>query len=173
MRWVEGWGQPGSTTADLFAPSLAHDQEYRRWHERYERHSANQDGLMQILRLNAFMDARGVLDRIEAPTLITHRTDDMVVDVRFARELAAALPSARLVERPGRDHYTYATDDEALEAFQVLSETEGIIPALESAHAVAEAIKRAQTMRPDQILVVNLSGRGDKDLDTVINALSS
>ncbi|NLF65699.1 MAG: tryptophan synthase subunit beta [Chloroflexi bacterium] len=71
-------------------------------------------------------------------------------------------------ERAG---YTYATDEEALHAFQVLSETEGIIPALESAHAVAEAIKRAPTMSPDEIILVNLSGRGDKDLDTAIRAL--
>lgn len=68
-----------------------------------------------------------------------------------------------------RAFYTYATDDEALAAFHELSRTEGIIPALESAHAVAEAIKRAPTMRSDQILLVNLSGRGDKDLDTVLN----
>jgi tryptophan synthase beta chain len=65
-------------------------------------------------------------------------------------------------------HYTYATDDEALAAFHELSRTEGIIPALESAHAVAEALKRAATMRSDQIMLVNLSGRGDKDLDTVL-----
>ena len=67
-----------------------------------------------------------------------------------------------------RAYYTYATDDEALAAFHDLSRAEGIIPALESAHAVAEALKRAPTMRPDQILLVNLSGRGDKDLDTVL-----
>ena len=71
-----------------------------------------------------------------------------------------------------RAFYTYATDDEALAAFHELSRTEGIIPALESAHAVAEAIKRAPTMRPDQILLVNLSGRGDKDLDTVLSAMA-
>ena len=70
-----------------------------------------------------------------------------------------------------RAYYTYATDDEALEAFQVLSETEGIIPALESAHAVAEIIKRAPKMGKDQIVIVNLSGRGDKDLNTVIKEL--
>jgi tryptophan synthase beta chain len=67
-----------------------------------------------------------------------------------------------------RAFYTYATDAEALAAFHRLSETEGIIPALESSHAVAEVLKQAPQMRPDQIIIVNLSGRGDKDLDTVI-----
>ena len=71
-----------------------------------------------------------------------------------------------------RAFYTYATDDEALEAFQVLSKTEGIIPALESSHAVAEVLKRAPKMRRDQIIVCNLSGRGDKDLNTVIDVLN-
>jgi tryptophan synthase beta chain len=70
-----------------------------------------------------------------------------------------------------RAYYTYATDEEALEAFQLLSQTEGIIPALESAHAVAEVVKRAPKMSKEQIIVVNLSGRGDKDLDTVIGVL--
>ena len=70
-----------------------------------------------------------------------------------------------------RAYYTMATDDEALAAFQTLSKMEGIIPALESSHAVAEAVKRAPTMPKDSILLVNLSGRGDKDLDTVIDIL--
>jgi tryptophan synthase beta chain len=59
------------------------------------------------------------------------------------------------------------TDDEALEAFHRLCRTEGIIPALESSHAVSHAMKIAPTMRPDQHLLVNLSGRGDKDIGTV------
>ena len=70
-----------------------------------------------------------------------------------------------------RAYYTMATDDEALAAFQTLSKMEGIIPALESSHAVAEAVKRAPTMPKDSVLLVNLSGRGDKDLDTVIDIL--
>jgi tryptophan synthase beta chain len=69
----------------------------------------------------------------------------------------------------GRAGYTYATDDEALDAFSRLSQLEGVIPALESSHAVAEAIKRARIMRADQIILVNLSGRGDKDLQTVMD----
>ncbi len=67
----------------------------------------------------------------------------------------------------GRAEYVGVTDAEALEAFHRLCRTEGIIPALESAHAVAHAMKMAPTMRPDQHLLVNLSGRGDKDIGTV------
>ncbi len=64
----------------------------------------------------------------------------------------------------GRATYTSATDDEALDAVRVLSRTEGIIPALETAHAVAEAIKMAPKMGKDKIVIVNVSGRGDKDI---------
>jgi tryptophan synthase beta chain len=71
----------------------------------------------------------------------------------------------------GRAEYTSVTDSEALEAFQTLAKVEGILPALESSHAVAEAIRRAPGMQPSQVLLVNLSGRGDKDLDTVVKAL--
>lgn len=67
----------------------------------------------------------------------------------------------------GRAEYVGITDDEALAAFHRLCRTEGIIPALESSHAVAHAMKLAATMRPDQHLLVNLSGRGDKDIGTV------
>jgi tryptophan synthase beta chain len=67
----------------------------------------------------------------------------------------------------GRAEYVGITDDEALSAFHRLCRTEGIIPALESSHAVAHAMKMAASMRPDQHLLVNLSGRGDKDIGTV------
>jgi len=66
-----------------------------------------------------------------------------------------------------RAEYVGITDDEAMAAFHRLCRIEGIIPALESSHAVAQAIKMAHTMRPDQSLLVNLSGRGDKDINTV------
>ena len=68
----------------------------------------------------------------------------------------------------GRVNYTNATDDEAMHAFHTLCRFEGIIPALESSHAVAEAIRRAPTLPTDAIILVNLSGRGDKDLNTVM-----
>ena len=63
--------------------------------------------------------------------------------------------------------YTYATDEEALKAFELLSSIEGITPALESAHAIAETIKVAPTMSKDSIIIINLSGRGDKDVQEV------
>ena len=66
-----------------------------------------------------------------------------------------------------RANYTYATDDEALDAFMKLAKLEGIIPALESSHAIAEVIKRAPEMSSDQIIIANLSGRGDKDVAQV------
>jgi tryptophan synthase beta chain len=71
----------------------------------------------------------------------------------------------------GRVEYVSASDSEALEAFQLLSKLEGIIPALESAHAVAQALRVAREMRPDQIMIINLSGRGDKDVRTVAETL--
>jgi tryptophan synthase beta chain len=67
----------------------------------------------------------------------------------------------------GKARYTAVTDDEALAAFHLLCRTEGIIPALESSHALAEAVKLAPTMQKDQLLLVCLSGRGDKDMHTV------
>ena len=73
----------------------------------------------------------------------------------------------------GRVEYVSVSDDEALEAFQLLSRTEGIIPALESSHAIAHAVKIAPTLPRDSIMVVNLSGRGDKDVNTVAELLGN
>ena len=67
----------------------------------------------------------------------------------------------------GRAQYVAVTDDEALRGFHDLTRTEGIIPALESSHALAYAAKLAPTLRSDQRIVINLSGRGDKDIYTV------
>jgi tryptophan synthase beta chain len=67
----------------------------------------------------------------------------------------------------GRAEYVAITDDEAVDAFEYLSKVEGIIPAIESAHAVAHAIKLAPTMSKDEIMVINISGRGDKDVAAI------
>jgi tryptophan synthase beta chain len=86
-------------------------------------------------------------------------------------DYAAVGPEHAHLRQIGRTEYTTASDDEALAAFQMLAHLEGILPALESSHAIAEAIRLAPTMYPDQVLLVNLSGRGDKDLDTITEAL--
>jgi len=86
-------------------------------------------------------------------------------------DYAAVGPEHAQLHDEERAFYTSASDEEALDAFQMLSRLEGIIPALESSHAVAEAIKLAPTMSKDQVLLVNLSGRGDKDIFTVADVL--
>jgi tryptophan synthase beta chain len=71
----------------------------------------------------------------------------------------------------GRAKYVTITDEEALEAFSLLSKTEGILPALESAHAIAYVRKIAPSLGKDQIVVINLSGRGDKDVQSVASRM--
>src|SRR6201997_2479796 len=80
-------------------------------------------------------------------------------------------PEHAWLKDTGRASYVTATDVEALDALKVLSEAEGIIPALESAHAVAHTIRLAPTMPRESIVIVNLSGRGDKDMQSVAQAL--
>jgi tryptophan synthase beta chain len=82
-------------------------------------------------------------------------------------------PEHAFLHDAGRVEYVSVSDNDALEAFQLLSRLEGIIPALESAHAVAYALKTAGDMRRDQAIVVNLSGRGDKDVNSVREELES
>lgn len=81
----------------------------------------------------------------------------------------AVSPDHAVLYESGRASYTIATDEEALKAFYLLSKAEGIIPALESSHALAYLIKIALTLKKDSIVIVNLSGRGEKDLNQLIN----
>jgi len=76
-------------------------------------------------------------------------------------------PEHAALHDKGRAQYVPVTDDEAVDSFEYLSRMEGIIPAVESAHAVAYARKAAKTMDKDQIIVINLSGRGDKDVAAI------
>jgi tryptophan synthase beta chain len=87
-------------------------------------------------------------------------------------DYASVGPEHAMLHDSGRATYTSATDDEALEGVKVLSRTEGIIPALESAHAVAEAMKLAPKMGKDKIMIVNVSGRGDKDIGIMTREIS-
>ncbi len=104
---------------------------------------------------------------------LSYVLQDKEGQIKLAHSISAGLdypgvgPEHSFLKESGRVVYTTITDFEALQAFQLLSCTEGIIPALESAHAVAQAIKIAPDLPKDKVLVINLSGRGDKDVEMV------
>ncbi len=108
---------------------------------------------------------------------LSYLLQDEYGQVLEAYSIAAGLdypgvgPEHSFLKESGRARYTTVTDREALDAFQLLSRTEGIIPALESAHAVAQAVKMAPTLEREKVIVVNLSGRGDKDVPEVAKFL--
>jgi tryptophan synthase beta chain len=107
----------------------------------------------------------------------TYLLQDETAQIRNAHSISAGLdypgvgPEHAYLRDSGRASYVTVTDDEAVEALRTLTATEGIIPALESAHAVAHAIRLAPRLSPRKILLVNLSGRGDKDMNTVAEYL--
>lgn len=108
---------------------------------------------------------------------MTYLLQDPHGQIQEAHSISAGLdypgvgPEHSYLKDQGRVNYTSVTDAEALEAFQMLSKTEGIIPALESSHAVAFAVKLAKEMKASESLVICLSGRGDKDVDAVRAAI--
>ena len=101
-----------------------------------------------------------------------YMTNDDAYSISAGLDYPGAGPEHCYYNDIGRVNYEYATDEEALNALQILSKTEGIIPALESSHAVAYALKLAPTMAKDDILVVTISGRGDKDMEQVMDYLN-
>ena len=107
----------------------------------------------------------------------TYVLQDELGQIREAHSISAGLdypgvgPEHAHLHATGRASYVAVTDAEAMEGLQALTETEGIIPALESAHAIAHVMRLAPTLRRDQIIVVSLSGRGDKDMNTVAKYL--
>ena len=116
-------------------------------------------------RLGVFQGTRSyVLQDSKGQIAATH-------SISAGLDYAAVGPEHAWLYETERAGYVSATDDEALAAFQALCRTEGILPALESSHAVAEAMRLAPTLRPDQHILVNLSGRGDKDIFTVADVL--
>lgn len=108
-------------------------------------------------------------------TIALFNSDESISDVY---SISAGLdypgvgPEHAFLHDTNRVEYTAVTDDEAVEAFQYLSKVEGIIPAIETSHAIAEVIKRAPYMDPDKTIVVNLSGRGDKDVESIKDYLN-
>jgi tryptophan synthase beta chain len=121
------------------------------------RFSGGKPGVLQGTRSYVLQDENGQIST-------TH-------SVSAGLDYSAIGPEHAYLHDIGRISYSRASDAEALEAFQLLARLEGIIPALESAHAIAEVIKVAPSMTTEQVIVVNLSGRGDKDVNTVAESL--
>lgn len=150
----------GSNSIGLFHPFL-NDKDVRMTGV-----EAGGDGIVPERHAARFQGGRlGVLQG--AKTLLLANEDgqiELTHSVSAGLDYAAVGPEHAWLHDQGRVTYNYATDDEALTAFQELSRVEGIIPALESSHAIAEVRKVAPKMGKDQIILVNLSGRGDKDV---------
>jgi tryptophan synthase beta chain len=150
----------GSNAIGLFHPFLE-DKDVRMTGV-----EAGGDGIIPERHAARFQGGRlGVLQG--AKTYLLANEDGQIQlthSVSAGLDYAAVGPEHAWLHDQKRVQYTYATDSEALEAFQSLSRIEGIIPALESSHALANAIKVAPQMSSDQIIIVNVSGRGDKDV---------
>jgi class 3 adenylate cyclase/esterase/lipase len=112
------WGTGKSIVK--FVPSVADDPHLRQWWGKFERLGATPGAVMALMRMNSEIDISGILPTIQAPTLVWHRTQDVLVDVEGGRALARHIPNARLIEYPGEDHPPFAGDhvDEILADIQ-------------------------------------------------------
>ncbi len=157
----------GSNSIGMFHPFLEHSTIKMRGVEAGGRsitlgnHAARFEG-----------GSRGVLQG--SYTYILQNSDGQISSthsISAGLDYAAIGPEHAMLHDEGRVSYVSIDDEQALEGFQLLSKLEGIIPALESAHAIADAVRIAPTMTPDQVILVNLSGRGDKDIFSVAGVL--
>src|SRR6516225_3983281 len=156
----------GSNAIGLFYPFLR-DQQVRMVGV-----EAGGEGIRRGKHAARFQGGRlGVLQGTKTFLLTNEEGQiELTHSVSAGLDYAAVGPEHSYLRDLGRIEYTYATDDEALNAFRILSETEGVIPALETAHAIAYLVKNSASMRRGQIVIVNCSGRGDKDVDTAAAA---
>jgi tryptophan synthase beta chain len=157
----------GSNAIGLFHPFL-HDSEVRMVGV-----EAGGEGICTGKHAARFQGGRlGVLQGTRTFLLANEDGQiELTHSVSAGLDYAAVGPEHAYLRDLGRIDYTYATDEEALNAFRTTSEMEGIIPALETAHAMAEVIKRAPTTPKDHVVIVNFSGRGDKDVDEAAKRL--
>lgn len=102
--WGSGASLPG------FAPSMAGDAEFQRWWGNFERLGANPGSAIDLMRMNSQIDISGILPTIQAPTLVMHRTEDVLINPDASRNLAEHIPGARLFSSPGADHLPWVSD---------------------------------------------------------------
>jgi class 3 adenylate cyclase len=110
FEYVEtAWGSGESVPH--FVPSMAGDKKFQEWWGKYERLGASPRDVKTIMRMNSQIDITDVLPSVKVPTLILHRTDDVLIDIEGGRTLAQLIPNAKLVEFPGHDHFAFIGDD--------------------------------------------------------------
>ena len=160
----------GSNAMGIFYPFLEHEQV------RLIGVEAGGHGIDSGAHAARFADPKmGRLGVLQGTKSFVLQDDDgqiaLTHSISAGLDYASVGPEHAWLRELGRTEYSYCTDDQAMEGFKLLCELEGIIPALESAHAIGHLIDLAPTLRKDQIILVNLSGRGDKDLNTVLTTL--
>ena len=115
------WGT--GTSVPHFVPSKTGDMQFQEWWGKYERLGASPRDVARIMRMNSQIDITDILPAIKAPTLVLHKTEDVLIDIEGGRTLARSIPGAKLVELPGKDHFVFIGS----EADQILSEIEEFI----------------------------------------------
>lgn len=159
-RFADPIRRDGYPPLRWFAPSMLGDERYEEWFARWARQSASPGMALALLRANAAMDLRPVLPTISAPTLVLHRTDDVLVDVRQGRYLADEIDGAALVEFAGRDHWPWLGDSEpvltALRAFLQQIAAAPLREADEPASAVLATVVAADLEGADPSLLAPL-----------------
>ena len=133
--WAEQWGTPETISVQVIAPSKIGDPDFLRWMNRYERQSTTPGGLLASWRWIREMDLRPVLDSIQCPTLVMHRSGDRLVPLSHGRYLAERIPGARMVELDGDNHVPQWGDIET-----VLSLTEEFLTGHHSAPKQSERV---------------------------------
>ncbi len=160
----------GSNAMGIFYPFLEHEQV------RLIGVEAGGHGIDSGAHAARFADPKmGRLGVLQGTKSFVLQDDDgqiaLTHSISAGLDYASVGPEHAWLRELGRTEYSYCTDDQAMAGFKLLCELEGIIPALESAHAIGHVLELAPTLRKDQIILVNLSGRGDKDLNTVLTTL--
>jgi pimeloyl-ACP methyl ester carboxylesterase/class 3 adenylate cyclase len=108
------WGTPVGLNLDIWAPSVAQDEGFRRLTSDYLRRAASPGAALAVMRMNQEIDVRHVLPTVRTPTLILHRTGDRVINVEQSRYMARQIPGAKLIEFPGNDHFFSVGDSDAI-----------------------------------------------------------
>jgi class 3 adenylate cyclase len=182
---VDGWGTGDSVLLPLWMPSMADDEAFGRWLPTYERMCASPGAVAELARFIKEIDVRAVLPTIQCPTLVVHRTGDLVVPVDLGREVAERIPQARFVELSGEDHVPWVGDVEAVmgEFEEFITGTRGrqqptpdrvlatvlftdIVGSTERASAMGDEAWRRLLDRHDEIVRECLRREGGREVKT-------